>query len=76
MFFSNKIYYHLWYLYMLIGLYLIIPFIRNFIGKEELKLYIIIFLSFSFIKIIPVLLTTIFSLNIPIYLEFRLWIGN
>ncbi|MBU3145497.1 acyltransferase [Clostridium sp. CF012] len=71
MFLNNQISTHLWYLYMLIGVYITLPFIRNIIKNFELKLlkyYLIVFLSFSMITMMPLLLSTLLNLNIKIYL--------
>ncbi len=38
--------YHLWYLYMLIGLYLITPFLRSFVKKENKNL-VMLFVAFA-----------------------------
>lgn len=52
--FSNVIYsfamgyYHMWYLYMIIGLYLITPFLRKFVKKENKQL-IILFITIALI---------------------------
>lgn len=68
--------YHLWFLYMLIGLYLITPILRLFVKKENKNyIYYLIILSLIFYFIPPVLsllfsndneitrLTSLFSLN-------------
>ena len=52
--------YHMWYLYMLVGLYIITPFLSKFVNKGNKRLilfYILISLSTSFIKPILVVLS-------------------
>lgn len=53
---------HMWYLYMIIGLYLITPFLRVFIKKENseiIKIYLIIAIIIQFIEpILNILATT------------------
>lgn len=71
LFLKNQISTHLWYLYMLIGIYVTLPFIRNIIKSFELKLlkyYLIVFLSFSLLTMLPLLLSTLLNLNIKIYI--------
>lgn len=61
---------HLWYLYMLIGLYLVIPFIKSAIdnlSEEEIKKYIIIMFIYNFIF---VKLSLILKINIAFTLPF------
>ena len=36
-------YYHLWYLFMIIGLYFITPFLREFVRKENKRLVVFLF---------------------------------
>ncbi|MGH4120708.1 acyltransferase [Clostridium sp.] len=72
MFLNNEISSHLWYLYMLIGIYITLPFIRHIIKKIDLNLlkyYLIVYLSFSTITMVPLLISTLFNLNIKIYLK-------
>ena len=72
MFLNNEISSHLWYLYMLIGICITLPFIRQMIKKFDLNLlkyYLIVFLSFFMITMIPLLLSTLFNLIIKIYLK-------
>lgn len=45
-------YYHLWFLYMLVGLYLIIPFLKKIVEKENLSIYFVA-LAFLFAFLIP-----------------------
>lgn len=49
-------YYHLWYLYLLIGLYLVTPILRKIISDKKLTLYFII-LCFTFSIIIPFIIS-------------------
>lgn len=47
---SGEARYHLWYLYMIIGLYLITPFLRVFISKaskRDMEYFLLLFLIFS-----------------------------
>lgn len=48
--------YHMWYLYMIIGLYLITPFLRTFVKKENKNL-VLLFIAISLVSqfTIPVL---------------------
>lgn len=42
--------YPFWYLYMLVGLYMIVPFLRKFTNnKQLLQYFIVLFIAFSFI---------------------------
>lgn len=71
MFLNNGISSHLWYLYMLIGIYVTLPFTRQIIKNSDLKLlnyYLIVFLSYFAITMIPLLVSTLLNLNIKIYL--------
>ena len=45
-------YYHLWYLYLLIGLYLVQPILRNIISDNKIMLYFLV-LCLIFSSIIP-----------------------
>lgn len=45
--YSGPVYYHLWYLYMLLGLYLFTPFIRRFVQNATNK-ELLLFIVFSF----------------------------
>lgn len=54
-------YYHLWYLYLLIGLYLVTPFLRKIVSDKKIILYFII-LCFIFSIIVPFIIT-IFGLK-------------
>ena len=49
--------YHLWYLYMLIGLYFLIPFLHSFVEKGIYKYYII--LAFVFAYLLPWLINIV-----------------
>ena len=45
LFFKGELYYHLWYIYMLVGFYVFAPFLRKFVnnlGKEELFFLVVI----------------------------------
>ena len=45
-----KGYYHMWYLYMIIGLYLLVPFLRKIVDDEFLmKYYLLLMLIFAII---------------------------
>ena len=48
-----KGHYHLWFLYMIVGLYMIIPFLKKIIQDEKLIRYFLI-LSFIITMIIPI----------------------
>lgn len=45
-----KGYYHMWYMYMLIGLYAAVPFLRGFVRKEN-KHLVLIFIGISLISV-------------------------
>lgn len=45
-----KGYYHMWYMYMLIGLYAAVPFLRSFVRKEN-KHLVLIFIGISLISV-------------------------
>lgn len=61
---------HLWYLYMLIGLYLLIPILRLFVKKENVK-YILIFILVSVIaQFIPEYINLFFSNDMIKPMEF------
>ncbi|HZH58760.1 MAG TPA: acyltransferase family protein [Metabacillus sp.] len=45
--YTGPVYYHLWYLYMLIGLYLFTPFLRRFVQHATNK-ELLLFIVFSF----------------------------
>ena len=45
-------YYHLWYIYVIIGLYLVTPFLRIIVKNKQLTIYFII-LCFVFSSVIP-----------------------
>ena len=47
-----KGHFHLWFLYMLIGLYMIVPILRHLVRNEKLLRYLLI-LSFIFTVLIP-----------------------
>lgn len=71
MFLYNGISSHLWYLYMLIGVYATLPFTRQIIKNSDLNLlkyYLIVFFSYFTITMIPLLVSTLLNLNIKIYL--------
>lgn len=55
---------YLWYLYMLIGLYLVIPFIQKMINKFEKKDYIIFIILFLLIPGIVKLLSVYLKISI------------
>lgn len=45
-----KGYYHMWYMYMLIGLYVAVPFLRSFVRKEN-KHLVLLFIGFSLLTV-------------------------
>lgn len=59
-FFSG--YWHLWFLPMIIGLYMIVPFLRKFVGQTTLLKYFII-LAFVFAILIPQAVFTLSLVN-------------
>ena len=50
--------YHLWYLYMLIGLYLILPLLKKIVENEKLEMYFLL-LAFLFNFVIPQIVGTL-----------------
>lgn len=61
---SGKVYSHLWYLFMLIGLYLITPIIRGFVkNADRTVLFYSIFLLFAIQVILPYFTSDIASLS-------------
>lgn len=72
---KSPIYLHFWYLYMLIGLYIMTPFIKKMIKQFEDKDYII-FLSIWFIvtSLIP-FLNTMYPVEIPKYMDLSIFSG-
>ena len=50
--------YHLWFLFMLTGLYLIVPFLRKIVESEQLMKYFLL-LSFLFSFVLPQLLSIV-----------------
>lgn len=70
MFLSNKISYHLWYLYMIIGIYVTLPFITKLIKSIDIKIqkfYIIIFLLVSAMNLVPLVAQTYFDKQLKFY---------
>jgi surface polysaccharide O-acyltransferase-like enzyme len=66
--FKGKLWDHMWYLYMIAGLYLIIPFLKIFVkncGKNVLE-YIIVVL-FIFTSVIP-FMENVFSIKLGFYI--------
>ncbi|MFD2603115.1 acyltransferase [Flavobacterium suzhouense] len=50
---KNGSYYHLWYIYMLIGLYIMTPIIRSYVksaNKKNIKYFLFLWLIYNFIK--------------------------
>lgn len=77
---------HMWYLYMLIGLYFIIPILKKFINnstKKDLDYFLIV--NIIFLSIFP-MINNLFKINIgftipiatlyPLYLVLGYYIGN
>ena len=60
MFFKG--YYHLWYVYLIIGLYLVTPILRKIVIDDKITIYFLI-LCFIFSSVIP-FIVEIFNLNI------------
>lgn len=61
----GKPFYHLWYLYMLIGLYIITPFLRTYVASSSIKeRYALIIVIFLFAALNSVLNYFIFNNNI------------
>lgn len=72
----GKPYYHLWYLYMLAGLYLVIPFITQFVKNTSRKMILWAIVVTSGLAFISNLLNTIRNVTIASFLEyFPLYIG-
>lgn len=72
---EGKIFYHLWYIYMILGIYLITPFLRRVIrdiDRNYIKYFIYIWLIF--IIIIP-LLEFIFKIKFMIYSPLGQYVG-
>lgn len=68
---SNNVWYHLWYLYVLIGVYLILPIIQQLVrhtDKTFAKYFFALFLLSSILNTIPGILS-LFNVNIKIYLN-------
>ena len=70
--------YHFWYIYMMIGVYLLIPFLRKITeSKTLMEVFIILFLVFEFLTnygpVIPVIGTTIS--NVLGYAAFHFALG-
>ncbi len=57
--------YHMWFCYMIIGIYMIVPFLRLISGNENLMKYYLI-LSIIFVSIIPVLQQLPDSVSVPV----------
>ena len=74
-FFQGKIYYHLWYIYMILLLYLITPFLRKVVAKVDRKsINYLVYIWIAFIIIIP-FLNAVFRKNIKIYSPVGQYIG-
>ena len=74
-FFQGKIYYHLWYTYMILLLYLITPFLRKVVSKVDRKsINYLVYIWIAFIIIIP-FLNAVFRKNIKIYSPVGQYIG-
>lgn len=66
-FFSTGTYYHLWYLYMLVALYLLTPFLKCITDKCSIRqLTLLVIVLFSSSTIFPIL-NTVFSLHIRLF---------
>lgn len=84
--FIGKTWDHMWYLYMLVGLYFIIPFLKKFINnatKKDLNYFLIV--NIIFLCIFP-MINYLFNINIgftipiatlyPFYLVLGYYLGN
>ena len=58
-----KGYYHLWFLYLIIGLYILVPILRKIIENENITKYFLI-LSGIFTFIVPMIITVIKIISI------------
>lgn len=71
----GKPYYHLWYVYMIVGLYLVTPLIKNYIEKKSnstvKKIIIILFIA----GILFQYLTYHLRLQIPFFLQLTNYLG-
>jgi surface polysaccharide O-acyltransferase-like enzyme len=68
--------YHLWYVYMIIGIYLIIPILRKIAENETLLKYFTI-LSFVTAFFVPALQTLpVFDKTIPVTEDMNMYIGR
>lgn len=70
--------YHFWYIYMMIGVYLLIPFLRKFTeNKTLMEVFIILFVVFEFLTnygpVLPIIGTTIS--NVLGYASFHFALG-
>ncbi|MCR5565533.1 MAG: acyltransferase family protein [Clostridiales bacterium] len=65
-----KGHFHLWFIYMIIGLYMIIPFLKKIVSNEKLTQYFLL-LSFVFALVIPQAINSIkmFSSNYGDWIE-------
>jgi len=59
--------YHMWFCYMIIGIYMVVPFIRLISGNENLMKYFLL-LSIIFVSTIPVLQLLPDAISVPITL--------
>lgn len=59
--------YHMWFCYMIIGIYMVVPFIRLISGNENLMKYFLV-LSIIFVSTIPVLQLLPDAVSVPITL--------
>lgn len=70
-------YYHLWYLYLIIGLYLITPILKKITNDKKIIIYYLV-LSFIFTSVIPFIITfiKISSLKLALsYLNIHMVLG-
>ena len=68
-------YFHMWYLYMIIGLYIITPFLRKFVSKEN-KTMVLLFISISFcFQFLTPIINVICNLGLNVSLV-NTWIEN
>lgn len=79
---TNKLWDHMWYLYMLLGLYLIIPILKLFVNHSKEGDYLIaLFILFASNSILP-LISRIFNISFGIQIQtasiyvFFLLLGN
>lgn len=57
--------YHLWYLFMIVGLYLLTPVLRSFVKKENIKVVGYLLIITAVIYLLPVLLNVFANIILP-----------